>query len=669
MEPDFSGWATKNDLKCKDGRIIKKDAFKHNDKMRVPLVWQHQHNEPENVLGHAILENRAFGVYTYGFFNDTPKARASKMAVKHGDITGLSIYANNLAQQGPNVMHGDIKEVSLVLAGANPGAVIDNLYIRHSDGDFEENESEAVIWTGLRLSHSADSSDDDEFDEDDEDIDDEDFEDDDDDDDDIEHSEEGSKETLGDVYKSLDKKQKDLLHFLVGQAVEGATSKDASDKLEQSDSDKDALAHNNDNKEGSNKMGRNVFEQKEGASLTHKLTLDQISTIMHDANRIGSLKESFLAHAGEYGIDDIDFLFPDAKTLSDKPEILSRRVEWVEKVLGSVKRSPISRIKSIVADLTAAEARAKGYIKGTEKAEEVIGLLKRTTTPTTVYKKQKLDRDDILDITEIDIIAWLKWEIRYMLEEELARAILVGDGRSAMHADKIKDPAGSLDGSGIRSIVNDHEMYAHPILLAANVSAKNRIEGISRARRFYRGSGTPTLYIADSTLTDMLHIEDKIGRRLYETEASLASALRVKEIVTVEVLEEYPSLVGIVVNLVDYTVGSNKGGELSFFEDFDIDFNQEKYLMETRVSGGLTKPKAALVISRELGTAATPLAPSFDGGTSTITIPTVTGIIYMIDDAPVTGDVVITVSTEVVAIADTDYYIPNGTITSWNYTP
>lgn len=687
MESDFSGWATKNDLRCADGLTIKHGAFTDNDGTRVPLVWQHGHNDPQNVLGHMILENRPQGVYAYGFFNETDKAQDAKMAVQHGDINALSIFANKLIKRGANVIHGAIREVSLVLAGANPGALIDFVQLKHGDL-YETHDDEATIYTGLSLEHADNQGDNmstandltvkDVFDS----MTDEQQEvthfligealngdsgdsaahAEGDDDSDSDSGSVGGK-TVKDVFNSLNEEQKNVVYFLIGEA---AGDSDDDDSAAQSLQDSNYIQHAI--QEGFSNMGFNVFENQgrnaERATLSH----DQVQTIVRDGVKMGSIKESFLAHAGEYGITDIDILFPDAKTVGATPELLARQAEWVPKVLGATKHAPFAKIKSIVADLTAAEARAKGYIKGNEKKEEVIKLLRRTTGPTTVYKKQKLDRDDILDITDFDVITWLKWEIRFMLNEELARAILIGDGRESISDDKIKDPEGAVDGTGIRSILNDNPLYAHPLVLTANSNASMIVDEVSRGRTFYRGSGTPTFYTTDKVLTDLLLQKDKMGRRLYETEAALAAALRVKEIVAVEVLEETPNVIGIMVNLIDYTVGSNKGGELSFFEDFDIDFNQNKYLLETRISGALTKPKSAIVITREQGTEVTPGAPSFDGATNTITVPTTAGVNYLINDTVVTGDQEISEDTEINAEAASGYYFPSNSTTSWAFT-
>lgn len=675
MEPDFSGYATKNGLKCSDGRVIVEDAFKHNDGARVPLVWQHQHDTSGNVLGHAILENRSDGVYAYGYFNSTPAGTNAKALVQHGDITAMSIYANNLKQRGDDVIHGNIREVSLVMVGANPGAFIENVNLAHGDS-YDTLNDEAFIYTGLSLEH-ADKSES------------------------VEKGEDKSddEETIADIYSTMTEKQKNVVSLLVAEALEITeesdddesdadadektedvkhsdeataetvnTSNDADENVDEQDLKDDAENGDIKHSQEGNAMTTNVFEQNGPAKKRATLTHSQIETIVDDAKKLGSFKESFLQHAGEYGIDNIEVLFPDAKLINQSPDLIARQTEWVAKVLAGTKHSPFSRIKSVLADLTAEEARAKGYIKGNMKKDEVISLLKRTTSPTTVYKKQKLDRDDILDITDLDVIVWLKAEIRLMLNEEIARAILVGDGRPSSSDDKIKDPAGTTDGVGIRSIANEHELYAHKVQLAANVGPEAMIEQITRARSKYRGSGNPSLYITDPVLTDMLLLKDKMGRRLYDTEASLATVLRVKEIVAVEVMEETPDLLAIIVNLVDYTIGADKGGELTFFEDFDIDFNQHKYLLETRISGALTRPKSAIVIRRDQGTSATPSAPSFDGATNTITVPTTTGIVYTVNGEPVTGEQVITADTTVEAVADAGYYIPANTTTEWTFT-
>ena len=568
MDADFSGYVTRVGLKCTDGRTIMPDAFKHQHKQKVPLVWQHQHNDPMNVLGHALLENRADGVYGYGYFNTTEAGQMAKQLVKHGDIDNLSIYANNLSQSNKNVNHGDIREVSLVLSGANPGAYIDNVNLHHSSSTEDFVDEEAVIYTGLPIELS-DQKDLELI---------------------IEHKDQedpktqqgenmAEEKTVKDVFDTLTEEQKNVVYYMIGEALASAE-----DEMEQSDSS-EYLTHQGD----FYIMPRNVFEQNGTVEERPTLSHSQLKEIMSDASRLGSLKESFLAHAGDYGIDDIEFLFPDAKSITNSPEMLSRRMEWVTDVLGKTKHSPFSRIKSVVADITADEARAKGYVKGSMKKDEVIKLLKRVTTPTTVYKKQKLDRDDIVDITDLDVIAWLKAEMRIMLDEEIARSILVGDGREPDDPDKI-------DEDHLRPIAYDVDMYAHSITLDSSPTPAEMIEAIVRARRYYKGTGTPTLYTTDAKLTDMILDKDSLGRRYYNTEAELAAALRVDRIVTVEAMEDAADIAGIIVNLVDYTVGADQGGAISMFDDFDIDYNQQKYLIEARCSGSLNKPYSAIAI-------------------------------------------------------------------------
>lgn len=680
MEPDFSGYATKNGLKCSDGRTILAGAFKHQDGVKVPLVWQHRHDSPDNILGHVLLTNKEDGVWADAFFNSTSKAEDAKIAVMHGDLTSLSIFANQLVEKSKQVLHGMIREVSLVLAGANPEAQIINVNLAHGDG-FEPLLDEAVIFTGLEIIHS--------------DLDEDEFEEAgaaDDDSDDEEVVEEGEsvehadvkEKTMEQIYADMTDEEKGVVEYIVGKIIESTDTADDSDdeddtedednktnvkhddstesdsSIEQSvsetDSGSDSLQHN---QEGG-PMTRNVFEQTETSNPRATLSHDQLSTIVEDIERYGSLSKSFLAHAEEYGIEDIDFLFPDAKALSASPEFLSRRMEWVKAVIDGTRHSPFSRIKSVVADITADEARAKGYVKASLKKDEVIKLLKRVTTPTTIYKKQKLDRDDVTDITDIDVIAWLKAEMRVMLDEELARAILLGDGREADDPDKI-------DEDHLRPIAKDVDMYAHKVTVASNATPDNVIEAILRAHVYYRGSGRPTFYTTGQFLTDLMLSKDKIGRRLYNTEAELAAALRVAAIVEVEPMVDYPDIVGIMVNLADYTVGADKGGQVSMFDDFDLDYNQLKYLLETRASGALTKPKAAVVINRQVGTLVNPTAPSYNASTHVITIPSVTGVTYLIDGGAVTGNVTITETTEVEASADTGYTFPSNTTTSWTF--
>ena len=576
MKYDFSGWATKNNIKCSDGRTILRDAFKHNDGQTVPLVWNHQHNESANVLGHAVLENREEGVYAYCTFNDTEAGKNAKLLVEHGDVTALSIYANQLKQNGSNVMHGTIREVSLVLAGANPGAFIDSI-IRH--GEFCEDE--AVIYTGENLSlEHADQKPSDKEDKAGE-------------DDKGDGKVEGNKEkTIKDVVDSMSEEQKNVLYALVGQALEGK-------EMAQS-----AIEENNNIEDGGEQeMKHNVFEGKE-TDKKDVLSHDAMETIFKDAKRYGSLKESFLAHADQYGIKDIEWLFPDAKNVNMPPDFIKRDDSYVQKVMRGVHHVPFSRIKSMHADITADQARAKGYIKGKLKKEEVFTLLKRTTSPTTIYKKQKLDRDDVIDITDFDVVAWLKMEMRMMLDEEIARAILVGDGRLSSDDDKINEMC-------IRPIATDADLYCVKAKVSVGAAAtedeiaKAFIRTVIKSRKEYKGSGSPTLFTTEDILTNCLLLEDKNGRIIYDTVEKLATALRVKEIVTVEVMEgaktkveeQEKPLMALMVNLVDYYVGADKGGAVNMFDDFDIDYNQQKYLMETRCSGALVKPFSAIAVA------------------------------------------------------------------------
>lgn len=586
---DFSGWATRNDLKCSDGRVIRRDAFKHDDGIKVPLVWNHQHNDPRNVLGHAWLENRPEGVYTYGFFNDSESGEIGKILVKHGDICALSIYANQLQQRGCDVLHGEIREVSLVHAGANPGAFIDSM-LKHG----EDSDDEAIIYTGmpLYLSHSdadkqEDKADDGEKNETSEKK-----------DDPEKKTDSDEEKTVADVINSMTEEQKNVMYAMIGQAMD-----------DQGESDPESEDNNDDDsKGGTNTMKHNVFDkddrQKENV-LVHsdgsEVSSEEISTIFGDIKRYGSLKDSVLAH----GIDNVDYLFPDAQTLANTPEFIQRDTGWVKKVMSGVHHTPFSRIKSIFADITEEDARAKGYFKGKLKKEEVFGLLKRTTTPTTVYKKQKMDRDDVVDITDFDVVAWLKSEMRMMLDEELARAYLIGDGRLASSDDKINE-------QNIRPILKDEELYTIQATVSVQSSAteddkaREFIRTAIKARKNYKGSGQPTLYTTEDILTDCLLLTDTTGRDLYTDVAQLAKKLRVKEIVTVPVMEGVNgknggALMGIIVNLADYNVGADRGGAVNMFDDFDIDYNQQKYLIETRCSGALIKPYSAIAL--ELSTA------------------------------------------------------------------
>ena len=561
---DFSGWATRNNLKCSDGRTIIKDAFKANDGLVVPLVWNHNHTDANNVLGHCLLENREDGVYTYGKFNDTEQGQNAKILVEHGDVTALSIYANQLKQQGGNVLHGQIREVSLVLAGANPGAFIDTV-ITHSD-DLDE---EAIIYTGeyFELSHSA--SDNTKIDEPKEKVKEETKK---------EEPKEMEKEkTVQEVFDELTEEQKTVVYALIGQAIEDAQKQ---------------MKEEGDNEE----MKHNVFENDNNEEILQHS--EELNAALADAKRYGSLKDSVLAH----GITNIDYLFPEATNLNPTPEFISDDTGWVRKVLSAVHHTPFSRIKSQFADITAEDARAKGYIKGKLKKEEVFSLLKRTTNPTTIYKKQKLDRDDVVDITDFDVVAWIKGEMRMKLDEEIARAILIGDGRLSSSDDKINEQC-------IRPVYNDHELYTVKVEVTVpegGEKAKEFIKAVIRNRKLYKGTGSPTLYTTEDMISDCLLLEDKNGRAIYESLDKLANVLRVKEIVPVPVMEgakgsKGGELLAILVNLADYNVGADKGGAVNMFDDFDIDYNQQKYLIETRCSGALVKPYSAIAFELPAG--------------------------------------------------------------------
>ena len=575
MKYDFSGWATKANLLCTDGRTILPNAFKHNDGVTVPLVYQHLRGGTENLLGHAVLENRPEGVYAYCSFNNSKSGQEAREAVVHGDLTALSIYANQLRQNGDLVQHGSIREVSLVIAGANPGAVIDNISFSHSSGDVLS-EEDAIITTGipLELYHEANNKEGSEM---------------------ANENNKGGK-TVGDVVNSMSEEQKNVMYYFIDLAQNGG---DEDEEVQQQDDDDDYIAHN---QEGHN-MPRNLFaNQADVQSVKAKQTLShsQEASIFAGANQFGSLKESVLAHAATYGIDNIDILFPDAQAISNTPSFIARKVEWVAGVLSGTTHRPFSRIKSRHADITGEKARALGYVTGTRKKEELFPLLKRTTGPTTIYKKQKLDRDDLVDITTMDVVAWLKAEMRLMLDEEIARAILIGDGRDFDNEDKIKDPAGSPDGLGIRSILHDDPLYSIKFAISPDATLGEIEDSIVMAQENYRGSGQPTLYMDGTNHTRLMLQRDADGKRMYKSDAELAAALRVKAIVDVPLFKGAKRgatpLYGILVNLVDYNVGADKGGEVSMFDDFDIDYNQYKYLMETRISGALVDPFTAVVL-------------------------------------------------------------------------
>lgn len=584
---DFCGWATKNDLKCSDNRIIRHGAFKVNDGKRVPLVWNHQHNSPEDTLGHAILENRDEGVYAYCYFNENPKAKAAKEDVKHGDVESLSIWANNLHQVGNEVLHGVIREVSLVLAGANPGAFIESV-LAHGES-ITEDEDEGIFFTGesIYFEH-ADKEDEKKEDS------------------KPEEKPDDKEETVQDVYNTLNEKQKRAVAIIVGQAV--------SDSKDNEDEEDEEMKHNAFD-QGSGEENKNILthsmmnevvaiaQKNKSTSLrdTLKHYVEENEIIEHSIDTTG-----MTTHTGNqtYGINDTSMLFPDYKSLNTPPEFLSRNMDWVQNVMGGVHHTPFKRIKSVYANITEDEARAKGYIKGKQKKTEVFTTLKRTTDPQTIYKLQKLDRDDILDITDFDVVMWLRAEMRVMLNEEIARAILIGDGRQSDAEDKISE-------DHIRPIVSDVPLFNTKVLVNVEngadeqVKAKTTINAVIKARKNYKGSGNPTFYTTEDVITDMLLLEDGIGHKLYKSEAELATALRVRNIVTVEPMEGMEvdngsgtnlPLVGVIVNLADYNVGADKGGEITNFDDFDIDFNQYKYLIETRISGALIKPFSALTV-------------------------------------------------------------------------
>ena len=590
---DFKGWATKFNTLCADGRIIQHGAFDDIDGARIPLVYNHQHDSLDDVLGHAYMECRKEGVYAYGYFNDSPGGQNAREAVEHGDIDSLSIWANHLQQKGPYVEHGDIKELSLVLAGANPGAFIEDVALAHGDIQ-DDNDYEAYIYSGeeIELMHSD------------------------------EKGETMTKRSIQEVVDDMTEEQRDAFYTAVGSALqedprnfEDDPEDDPEDDEEyeddpeddeeyEDDPEDDEEYEDNEEEEEMSGIAHNLFEQQEDQSdvLSHS----EMQEIIEDGKRYGSLKESVLAH----GITNIDYLFPDAKSLNTPPEFIARDQGWVTDVMNSVHNTPFSRIKSQFADLREDEARAKGYIKGKLKKEEVFSLLKRTTTPQTIYKKQKLDRDDVIDITEFDVVAWLKTEMRMMLDEEIARAILIGDGRLTSDDDHIKE-------DNVRPIWKDADLYTikYAIAITKETTAAEKaaafIEACVRSRIDYKGSGNPKLYAPESVITECLLLKDKNGRIIYDNIDKLATACRVTKIVSVPVMEGQKRvdktdtlfLQGIIVNLTDYNVGADKGGSVNMFDDFDIDYNAQKYLIETRISGALTKPFSAIAIETKIPTA------------------------------------------------------------------
>ncbi len=588
MKPDFSGYATKNDLRCSDGRTIRSGAFAHQDGATVPLVWQHNHTDPENVLGHAVLENREDGVYAKGYLNQTHKGQMVRDLIQHGDIKALSIYANQLRENAGDVMHGVIREVSVVLSGANPGAFIDNVAFAHADGTTSVSSDEAVIYSGeeLALAHADNEGDD------------------------VAETDEGR--TVNDVLDEMTDEQREVLQALMANAYEQGL-----DDANNQEAEDDEAAHTD--QEDTNLMHSNVFEpqtEETGATLSHA----DIQSIVEDARTSkGSLSEAFVAHAANKGISNIETLFPDAKSINNPPVEVRRRRPWVEKVLSGCNHSPFSRIKCQQADLTADELRARGYVKGNKKVEGVLKVAKRVTQPTTIYVKRSLDRDDTIDITDFDVIAWMKGQMRGFLDEELARAILFGDGRDISSQDKINEDC-------IRPIVTENDEYAVKYSIKdslykegtlAKVDPKGFIKEILKTRKHYRGAGSPSLIIDEDFYAELTLIEDRNGRIIYESDAALCSALRVKEIIPIpfdkgdnffDLTDKNKNthkqkVVAVLVNFSDYTIGADRGGQVAMFDDFDIDFNQLKYLMETRVSGSLTTLASAVVYRIDFDTA------------------------------------------------------------------
>lgn len=583
---DFSGWATRNDLLCGDGRTIRKNAFKDNDGETVPMLWNHDRSTPDAVLGHALLENREDGVYAYCKFNDTESGQNAKKLVEHGDIRSLSIYANKLKQIGGDVIHGSIRELSLVHAGANPGASIDFVMAHGDDNEaglFANYDENALVIYHSDNEEKGEKKE-------------------------MAEESKNNEKTVADVFNSMTEEQKTVVYAMIGQALE-----------ERESDDNDEAEHS----EGGNEMKHNIFDN-ENMQEKDVLTHADVDAIFKDAKRCGSLKEAFLAHSEDkalshamstateettntlgYGIAGADdWLFPEARLLNNPPEFIKRKTEWVSTVMRGVHHTPFSRIKSMFADITEEDARARGYIKGKLKKEEFFTLLRRTTTPTTIYKKQKMDRDDLVDITDFDVVAWLKSEMRMMLDEEIARAILVGDGRPGSSEDKINE-------LNIRPIWKDEDLYTIKSVVEVESAAtedervKKVMRAIVKARKDYRGSGNPTLFTTEDNLTDMLLMEDSTGRIIYDSVDKLKSFLRLSNIVTVPVMEglsnDNGELFGIIVNLSDYNVGADKGGAIAMFDDFDIDYNQQKYLIETRCSGALIKPYSAIAVSVKTG--------------------------------------------------------------------
>jgi hypothetical protein len=656
MNCDFSGWATKAGLKCKDGKTINHGAFKDLDGVQVPLVWSHGHSDVENVLGHAILEHREEGVYTYCFFNDSPKAQHAALAVENRDVNAMSIYANDLVMRAGVVLHGVIREVSLVLAGANPGALIDSVTIRHGE-DMIDLEDEVVIFTGLELEHAAPE----------------------DDDDDLLHADD-EEETIADVLASMTPKQRDVCMALVGEAITNSNAAQHSDdfSLNLSNLDLTGLADTPDNKDETdmeNGLKHNLFEGgngKEGKKERVVLAHDAMKNVLDAAlNKKQMFSEAIGDYALEHGIENIDLLFPDARAISNTPEFLSRRTEWVASFLGMTTKTPFSRIKTLSANLTEDQARAKGYITGEFKKEQFFPIAKRVTTPVTVYKKQKLDRDDLIDITDFDVVAWLKAEMRLMLDEEVARAGLIGDGRDISDEDKINE-------QNIRPIAGDHELFTTQIYVNlgdSNSSIQEMIDALITNRPKLKGSGLPTMYTTETVISKFLMLRDQVGRDIYRDITELATKLRYRDIVAVEVMEETPEILAVIVNPIDYTFGATQGGAVSLFDDFDIDYNQYKYLIETRCCGALTKLKAAMCVRSVLSSLAlvVPAEPAFNQETGAVTITNQTGVVYKNGAGTIINAAGSPYATPegqtytVKAFPDTGYYFETSDDDEWNF--
>lgn len=630
MEADFEGWATKYNLKCSDGRVILDKAFQHQSGHRVPLVWAHGRNSPTNVLGYVELEHREGGMWSKAFFNNTEHAAHAREMVRHGDVRNLSIWANKAQETAGRVRDGFIREVSLVLAGANPGALIENVTIAHSDGYEDEREDEFIIQTGIdiEIEHSATTTGH-EIEE-----------------TELEHEGAPMDKTVGEVYEAMTEEQKTVLHYMVGAALEG------DDDIEQGEFD--------------DVKTKNLFENDNGdAGNVGVISHEDAGMIFADAARTGSLKTSVEAYAFDHGIENLGVLFPEAMLVGDNPQLDTRKVEWVDSVIGGAHKSPFARIKTIVADLTFEQARAKGYVTGNMKKEEFFALSRRVTSPTTVYKKQKMDRDDIIDIRDFDTVGFLRREMRFMLDEEIAGAILVGDGRAVDDEDRVNP-------EHIRPIADENDFFARKVHVPTpSVDVKETIDALIKARKFYKGSGNPTFFTTEDFLAEALTVRDNLGHRLYRTPSEIAAEIRCSSIVTVDIFDRRPGLVGILVNMADYNVGTDRGGEVTMFDDFDIDYNKYKYLIETRFSGALVRPHSALVVMEASGSMITPTAPTYDTETFTLTIPTQANIQYVNREGAIypAGDMVLVAGSTAYVIAEP--ISPNGITsnaqTQWSF--